>query len=356
MNIFGGCFDVDSKLKRLQDIENLEMQPGFWDDNNSATKIQKEKTILLESVNPIKKVKVIISDCTALIELGEELSGLDDDSISELKENISQADAQLIELKMKSILRGKLDESNAYFSIHAGAGGTEACDWCAILARMYKRYCSSKGYQVHEVDFTDGDGAGYRSITFEIIGPYAFGYLKAEMGVHRLVRISPFDANKKRHTSFASVEVFPSVEDEIDIEIRDEDLRIDTYRASGSGGQHVNKTDSAVRMTHSPSGIVVQCQSERSQIQNRARCMKMLKAKLYELEEKKRQEEVDKVNSSKQKNEWGSQIRNYVLQPYRLVKDVRTGFESSNVDKILDGEIHNFIEKYLLLVAEEAVE
>jgi peptide chain release factor 2 len=250
------------------------------------------------------------------------------------------------------MLSGEQDKADAFIEIHSGAGGTEACDWTGILARMYTRYATQRGFDCEMVDFTDGDGAGFRSVTYEVRGLFAYGFLKAESGVHRLVRISPFDANARRHTSFASVYVYPSVEEDIKIDIKTEDLRIDTYRAGGAGGQHVNKTDSAVRITHNPSGIVVQCQAERSQIQNRERAMKMLKAKLYELEMQKRQAELDKVNSEKKDIAWGSQIRNYVLQPYQLIKDVRTKYESSSVDKVLDGDIQPFIEAYLMMHAE----
>jgi peptide chain release factor 2 len=289
-----------------------------------------------------------VEDAQTLLELGAE-GGLDDEMWTEIHTNLDGAQNSLRELELKQMLGEPADRSDCYLSVHAGAGGTEACDWAGMLARMYMRYAQHQGFDVSIVDFTDGDGAGYRSITYAIKGPFAYGFLKAEKGVHRLVRISPFDSNARRHTSFSSVDVYPELEDDIEVDLRTEDIKVDTYRAGGAGGQHVNKTDSAVRMTHMPTGVVVQCQAERSQIQNRERCMKMLKAKLYELELQKRQDEIDKTNAEKRKIEWGSQIRNYVMQPYQLVKDVRSGYETSSVDKVLDGEIQGFIESFLML-------
>ena len=292
-----------------------------------------------------------MDDIEANISLIEELD--EKELFKDVHDLIENTKPQLNKVKLASLLSGKLDSNDAFVTVHAGAGGTEACDWCGMLSRMYSRYATRRSYDCRVVDFTEGDGAGYRSITFEISGPFAYGYLKSEMGVHRLVRISPFDANSRRHTSFASVDVFPVIDDDIDVEIKDEDLRVDTYRASGAGGQHVNKTESAVRITHLPTKIVVQCQSERSQMQNRAQCMKMLKAKLFEREEEKRQQELDKTNAEKKAIEWGSQIRNYVLQPYQLIKDLRTQFESGNVQKVLDGDIQDYIEAFLTFRAEK---
>lgn len=350
--ICGGCFDVEEKSRRLEEIKSLESDPEFWNNNQKAAGILKEKKIIELTISPVQDLNQHIDDGLALIELCEEAGDVEGDMASELQSTKEKIETEIEALKMQSILQGETDGADCYLSIHAGAGGTEACDWCSMLARMYTRYCAKQNFQATIVDFTDGDGAGYRSVTFEITGPFAYGFLKAEMGVHRLVRISPFDSNKRRHTSFASVDVYPMVEDDVDIEIRDEDLRIDTYRASGAGGQHVNKTESAVRMTHLPTNTVVQCQSERSQIQNRAHCMRMLKSKLYELEMQKKQAEADKANAEKKKIEWGSQIRNYVMQPYQLIKDVRTGHESSNIDKVMDGDIQQYIEAYLLAQAE----
>jgi peptide chain release factor 2 len=270
------------------------------------------------------------------------------DLIEEASEKLTGVEREIAELEFQRMLSGENDRMSAIMFINAGAGGTEACDWAEMLLRMYRRWCDAHGYRNEVVDFTEGDGAGFRSVTMTVGGDYAYGYLRAENGVHRLVRISPFDANKRRHTSFASVFVLPEIADEIEIEVRDEDLRIDTFRSGGAGGQHVNKTDSAVRITHLPTGIVVACQSERSQHQNKANAMRVLKAKLYEIELEKRQAEQDKLAKDKKKIEWGSQIRSYVLQPYRLVKDHRTGVEVGNVDAVLDGDLDRFIREYLL--------
>jgi len=298
---------------------------------------------------PFFKSAQMLEDVQVLIELSAEEGGLDEASKAEVESTFESVEASLRELEVAKMLSGELDSGDCYVEINAGAGGTEACDWVGILARMYTRYFQDRGFDFEMTDFTDGDGAGYRSISYEVQGSFSYGFLKAEIGIHRLVRISPFDANKKRHTSFASVYVYPVIDEDIDVEVRTEDLRVDTYRASGAGGQHVNKTNSAVRMTHAPSGIVVQCQAERSQIRNRERAMKMLKARLYEMEIQKRQAEADKENSEKREIAWGSQIRNYVLQPYQLIKDVRTKYESSNVQKVLDGDIQPFIESYLMM-------
>jgi len=322
--------------------------PTFWNDNAKATKIQKEKNQLESVLNPFSRVSKNVDDLKALHQLCGEMGEVDSSSQEEFANGFKSAEEELRKLELSRMLSGENDGGNCYLSINAGAGGTEACDWAAILARMYQRYSQKQGFKADVVDFTDGDGAGYRSVTFEISGINAYGFLKAEVGVHRLVRISPFDSSARRHTSFASVFVYPMIDDDIHVEVRTEDLRVDTYRAGGAGGQHVNKTDSAVRMTHLPTGVVVQCQAERSQIQNREKAMKMLKARLYELEIQKRQAEADKVNATKKSISWGSQIRNYVLQPYQLIKDTRTQHETSNVDKVLDGDIQDFIEMYLL--------
>lgn len=297
----------------------------------------------------MRQIDTNISDSEAMLELCKEMGGVDADSLTEIHAYLTKAHELLRGLELQKMLSGEQDAGDAYLTIHAGAGGTEACDWVGIMARMYSRYAGSRGFQCQVVDFTEGDGAGYRSITFEVSGSFAFGYLRAEVGIHRLVRISPFDSNARRHTSFASVYVYPIVDDsDFEIEVRDEDLRVDTFRSSGAGGQHVNKTESAVRMTHIPTGIVVACQAERSQIQNRAKAMKMLKARLYEAEMEKRQAALDKMHAQKKAIAWGSQIRNYVLQPYQLIKDVRTGVETSSVQKVLDGDLQEFIEAYLM--------
>ena len=266
----------------------------------------------------------------------------------EAGESLSKVESEIEDLEFQRMLSGENDRNSAILQINAGAGGTEACDWAEMLLRMYRRWCDSKDYKHELIDFTPGDGAGFKSATLTIEGEYAYGYLKAENGVHRLVRISPFDANQRRHTSFTSVFVIPEVEDDVEIDIREEDLRVDTYRAGGAGGQHVNKTDSAVRLTHLPTHTVAASQSERSQHQNKANAMKLLRAKLYELQMEKKRAEQAEVEAGKKRIEWGSQIRSYVMQPYRMVKDHRTGLEEGNVDKVMDGGIDEFIRRFLL--------
>ncbi len=348
MTFCGGVFDADGRRRRFEEIGALESHPDFWTQSQKATTLLKEKKQLELLLDPLKQVETALNDAEALLELCVEAGGLDEASSLELKSYVDSVESGMRGLELKKMLSGPMDGGDVYLVIHAGAGGTEACDWAGMLARMYSRYCVARGFKTSVIDSTDGDGAGYRSITFEVNGPFAYGYLKAENGIHRLVRISPFDSNARRHTSFASVYVHPIIEDDIEVEVRDEDLRIDTFRSSGAGGQHVNKTESAVRITHVPSGIVVKCQAERSQIQNRAKAMKMLKAMLYEKELEKRQAEVDKANAEKKAIAWGSQIRNYVLQPYQLIKDVRTGVQSSDVQRVLDGDLQAYIEAYLM--------
>lgn len=308
-------------------------------------KVNKEKTILEREIEDWSLLKTKIEDAAVLIEMAVEAS--DEASFVEAKNDILFSEEGIKKLELKKMLSGETDSNNCYLSINSGAGGTEACDWAEILLRMYLRYSENHDYKVEVLDQSDGEGAGIKSATLLIEGPFAYGYLKAETGVHRLVRISPFDSNARRHTSFASVFVWPEVDDDIVIEIKTEDLKIDTYRAGGAGGQHVNKTDSAVRMTHIPTGIVVQCQNERSQHANREKALKMLKSALYEKEIEERNKEKDKLNSTKSANEWGSQIRSYVLHPYQLVKDHRTDWESSQTSKVLGGEIDDFIIAYL---------
>lgn len=272
----------------------------------------------------------------------------DENTGAEVQQKLSGLYKRVESLEFKRILGEPEDPNDAIISINSGAGGTEAQDWTEILLRMYLRYCEMNGFDVQMLDNQPGDNAGVKSCTFMAKGAYAYGYLKGESGVHRLVRISPFDSNKRRHTSFSSVFVSPEIEDDIDIEIDEKDLRVDTYRASGAGGQHVNKTDSAVRITHLPTGIVVSCQNERSQHQNRATCMKILKGRLYELEKQKQKEKLDDLESSKKEIGWGSQIRSYVFHPYRMIKDHRTSFETGNVDPVMDGDLSEFIKSYLL--------
>ncbi len=300
---------------------------------------------LRKTINEWSEAWSRAEDLAVLFEMAQEES--DAKTFDEAKAELS-ALAQLVEkLELQKLLNGPTDANAAFVSINSGAGGTEACDWVSMLYRMYTRYAEDQGYSVEVLEMTEGEEAGIKSVTFAVTGLYAFGYLKAESGVHRLVRISPFDSNARRHTSFASVFVTPEIDDDIEIDIEDSDLRIDTYRASGAGGQHVNRTDSAVRITHIPTNIVVQCQKERSQHSNKDRAMKMLRAALYDLELKKRQAEIDEQNAQKKINEWGSQIRSYVLHPYKMVKDHRTGCESSQAERVLDGEIQEFVDSYL---------
>ncbi len=289
-------------------------------------------------------VESTVDDAEELLELAAE----DDEIAQELSESLSQASTTLDEMELERMLGEEYDENNAIISINAGAGGTESQDWAEMVQRMLMRWAERKGFSVEILDTQHGEEAGIKSTMLLVTGAYAYGYSKAEAGVHRLVRISPYDANKRRHTSFVSVGVAPEVDDSIEIDIRDEDLRVDTYRASGAGGQHVNKTDSAIRLTHQPTGIVVACQAERSQHKNRAKAMKMLKSKLVELELRRQAEEKAAIAGEKKKIEWGSQIRSYVLQPYRMVKDHRTGHETSNTDAVLDGDIDGFIQSYLM--------
>ncbi len=343
---FGGIFDLARKQERLDEIEGLCSQPEFWNDTKRAAEIQKEKTSLESVVDGVLRLDEKLSEVEVTIELASE--GDAEELLGEAVIHLNDVEKSLDDLEFKRMLSGAHDKSSAILFINAGAGGTEACDWAEILLRMYRRWADDKGYKNEIVDFTPGDGAGFRSVTLTIDGEFAYGYLKAENGVHRLVRISPFDANKRRHTSFTSVFVLPEVDDDIEIEIRDDDLRIDTYRAGGAGGQHLNKTDSAVRLTHLPTNIVVACQNQRSQHQNKHVAMRLLRSKLYELEMEKKMAEQAELTKDKKKIEWGSQIRSYVMQPYQMIKDHRTDFESGNVDSVLDGNIDEFIKAFLL--------
>lgn len=308
-------------------------------------KLNKEKAVLEKAVKDWEGLNGRVEDAFILLEMAQEEK--DEKSFQEIKSEALDVRSTYENLELQSLLTGAHDANSSYLSINSGAGGTEACDWASILLRMYMRYAEIHGFRCEMLSQTDGEEAGIKSATLLIQGPYAYGYLKAEAGVHRLVRISPFDSNARRHTSFASVAAWPEIDDDINIEVRDEDLKIDTYRASGAGGQHVNRTDSAVRILHKPSGIVVQCQSERSQFSNKDKAMKMLKAALYEKEEEKRRQQIENIQGEKMANEWGSQIRSYVLHPYQLAKDHRTSFESGNPASVLDGKLDGFIEAYL---------
>lgn len=319
--------------------------PALWEKPAEMQKLNQEKTLLEKAVNEYETFQTKLEDAKVLLEMAVEAS--DEDSFKEVKQELATCDELGKSLELKRVLSGELDANSTYLAINAGAGGTEACDWASMLMRMYMRYAEKQGFTVSLLDVNEGEGAGIKSCTMLIEGPYAYGYLKAESGVHRLVRISPYDSNARRHTSFASVFAWAEVDDDIKIEINPADIKVETYRSSGAGGQHVNKTDSAVRMYHLPSGIIVSCQTQRSQIQNRERALKMLKAALYEKEIEKRNKEKDAMNSSKKDIEWGSQIRSYVMHPYQMVKDHRTDHETSQVQDVMDGDVEPFIMSYL---------
>lgn len=343
--ICGGIFDLAAKQEQLKQLEDLMLESSFWDDQQKANKTISEVNLLKSWLEPYKDLVTRLGDVKALS--AEAVSTHDEAFIEELKTELETIEKQVSELEIRRMLSGELDQSNCFLSINSGAGGTEACDWAQMLLRMYERWATKRGWKVEVVDVDEGEVAGIRSATIKLTGDYAYGYTKAEKGVHRLVRISPFDSNARRHTSFAAVDVTPEISDDIVVDLRMEDVKVDTYRASGAGGQHVNKTDSAVRMTHIPSGIVVSSQSQRSQIQNRETCLKLLKSKLYEQEVLARQLKMDQISGEKKEIAWGSQIRSYVFQPYTLVKDTRTKLEIGNVQAVMDGEIDEFINAYL---------
>jgi len=343
---FEVIFDLDPKIARLQQIEQETLKPDFWNDNENAQKILKERTSIKSTLDFWESLKSEVEEAKGYFELAQEEK--DEETLREVYARLTRAEKEIQVAEFKHMLGGENDPNNAIVSIHSGAGGTEAQDWSEILLRMYLRWAERKGFQAEIIDYLPGEEAGVKSVTFTVNGEYAYGYLKAESGIHRLVRISPFDAGKRRHTSFSSVFIYPEIKEDIVVEINEDDLRVDTYRSSGAGGQHVNKTDSAVRLTHLPTGLVVQCQNERSQHKNRAMAMKVLKARLYELKRKEQDEKMEQFHSTKKDIAWGSQIRSYTLQPYRLVKDHRTNLEVGNVDAVLDGDLDPFIEAYLL--------
>jgi len=318
---------------------------GFWDNPDSAQSVVSQLSALKSVIEPVEEIQHEVKDLQELFELAASES--DDEELRQLEDDLIALVKRCEQIELAGLLSRPEDMKNCFFSIHAGAGGTESCDWANMLLRMYTRYFEANRFKFQELDITPGEEAGIRSITLRVSGPFAFGKLSCETGVHRLVRISPFDSQSRRHTSFAAVDCVPEFEDDIDVEINEEDMRIDFYRASGAGGQHVNKTSSAVRITHEPTGIVVQCQNERSQHKNRAQAMKVLKARLYMLERQKRDDELAKLYSNKGEIAWGSQIRSYVLQPYQMVKDHRTSFQTGNVEAVLDGELNGFIESFL---------
>lgn len=323
----------------------MAQQPEIFLDLKKATEISKKISYLSGKVNFYDSAVKTVEDAADLIELSEDEE--DEEINSEIEKELNKVEDEVEEMRLKALLKGKYDALPAIMTLHAGAGGTEACDWTEMLYRMYICYCEKSGYTLTELDRLEGDEAGIKSVSFKVEGENAYGYLKAEKGVHRLVRISPFDANKRRHTSFSSVEVMPEIEDDGDIKVNPEELRIDTYRSSGAGGQHINKTDSAIRITHLPTGIVVSCQNERSQTQNREMAMKMLIGKLLEKREAERMERDQDIKGEIKKIEWGSQIRSYVFCPYTLVKDHRTGFETGDIESVMNGNIQGFINDYL---------
>ncbi|HHU70349.1 MAG TPA: peptide chain release factor 2 [Thermoanaerobacterales bacterium] len=340
-------FDIAVKKQKITELEKETARPDLWENPANAQEIIKEINSLKHDVERYEKMKARIEDLMVLIQLVVEEDIIDPDIKKEIEGNVEQLKQDMDEFKLLTLLKGKYDKNNCIFSLHAGAGGTEAQDWAQMLLRMYTRWADMKGYEVQTLDFLPGEEAGIKSVTLLIKGENAYGYLKAEKGVHRLVRISPFDSSGRRHTSFASVDVIPEIDDDIEIQINSEDLKIETYRAGGAGGQHVNKTDSAVRITHIPTGIVVQCQNERSQHSNRLTAMKILKARLFEKIEEEQKEKIDELRGEYKEIAWGNQIRSYIFHPYSLVKDHRTNIEVGNINSVMDGEIDIFINAYL---------
>ncbi len=339
-------FDLDGKIEQVELLERQTVSPNFWDNQNEAKRVQRQLGQLQDLIGVWQKNFGDLEDAEMMLDMAKEEN--DEDSYQEVVASLSNLRTRIDLVELECMFSGDHDASNAILTIHAGAGGTEAQDWVGILLRMYLRWAEAKGFKADILDLLPGDEAGTKSVTIMVKGKHAYGYLRSEIGIHRLVRISPFDASGRRHTSFASVMVLPELDDDVAIEINDKDIRIDTYRASGSGGQHVNKTDSAIRITHFPSGIVVQCQNERSQHSNKETAMKMLMSRLFEREKEEKLRNQENLQGDKKEIAWGSQIRSYVLQPYRLIKDHRTNTEEGNVDAVLDGRLDSFIKAYLL--------
>ena len=341
----GASLDLDNKKKRIAELDRMMEEPDFWTDPEKANQYSTEDRRLKDEVKSYEELAQSYDDIGALIEMAEEEE--DQDSVAEVKEMLDDFIERLDQMSTKLLLSGEYDSMNAILRLNAGAGGTESNDWAGMLYRMYTRWAERHGFTLKVLDYLEGDEAGIKSVTIEIDGEYAYGYLRSEAGVHRLVRISPFNAQAKRQTSFVSCDIMPDIETEIDIEVRPEDIKMEVYRASGAGGQHINKTSSAVRLIHIPTGIVVACQEERSQLQNRNKAMQMLKAKLYLKEKEEQEAMLAGIRGEVKDNGWGSQIRSYVLQPYRMVKDLRSGEQTSNTDAVLDGDIDRFITAYL---------
>ena len=343
---------IGERRARLKELEEKQTGADFWNNQQTARDVIAATNAERAYVIPYDQLLKRVEDAGVMLELAElEEGAAQQQALKDTQGECAKAEEYFAKLRMQSLLGGKFDACNVFVKLHAGQGGTEACDWVSMLYRMYKRYAEDQGWKIEEYDIQPGEEAGIKDVYFKIEGPYAFGMLKAERGIHRLVRISPFDANKRRQTSFASVETVAEINDDIDVEIKDEDLRVDTYRSGGAGGQHVNKTDSAVRLTHLPTGIVVACQKERSQHMNREKAMNMLRAQLYEYYEDQKKAEMDRFYGAKSENGWGSQIRSYVFCPYTMVKDLRTQYETSDVNGVMDGHLQPFIESWLQMKA-----
>lgn len=343
-------FDIDNKTVLKKKLDARTNDPEFWNNKNEAREVQLQLKAINGDIDKTSNITKAYEDVEVMLQLleAEKDESLEKELIQKYKRLIAMLDAQEFNL----MFSGKYDSSNAIVSIHSGAGGTEACDWVEMLLRMYLMWAEKKGFKTGITDLQPGDEAGIKNVTFEAIGDHAYGHFRAEKGIHRLVRISPFDSNKRRHTSFASVEAIPEIEEDIEVEIRDEDLKVDTYRASGAGGQHVNKTESAIRITHVPTGVIVACQIDRSQVKNREHAMKMLKSKLIAMKEEQQKENINQISGEKREIAWGSQIRSYVLHPYKMIKDLRTDVERGDVDRVLDGDLDIYIQAFLKMEAE----
>ncbi len=345
MSFLNSFLGIDEKRKKRAELETRMSDPNFWNSREKAQETIDALSLCKNAVEPFDILSKDLAEFMALAELV--IESQDEDLLKDAASAWISLSANLDKLEMLSYLSGRFDRNSSYFTIHAGAGGTESCDWVSILLRMYRRWFENKGFKDEILDMQAGDEAGYKRVTLLVTGEFAYGYLKAERGVHRLVRISPFDSNARRHTSFASVDVFPELNDDVEIEVNEADLRVDTYRSSGAGGQYVNRTDSAIRITHIPTGVTVSCQMERSQHKNRSTAMKMLKAKLYELKEEEKRKEADAIRGEKAEIAWGSQIRSYVLHPYQMIKDLRTDVETGNSAAVLDGALDIFVDAWL---------